>query len=77
MKLHKFTATTFTQAMNRVRKELGEDAIIVSSIEEQGLFHITAAIEGDFDLSKKSFDLIYQSLDEHGLPDLTKKQIKD
>jgi flagellar biosynthesis protein FlhF len=77
MKLHKFTATTFTQAMNRVRKELGEDAIIVSSIEEKGLFHITAAIEGDFDLSKKSFDLIYQSLDEHGLPDLTKKQIKD
>lgn len=77
MKLHKFTATTFTQAMNRVRKELGEDAIIVSSIEEKGLFHITAAIEGDFDLSRKSFDLIYQSLDEHGLPDLTKKQIKD
>lgn len=77
MKLHKFTATTFTQAMNRVRKELGEDAIIVSSIEEKGLFHITAAIEGEFDFSRKSFERVYQSLDEHGLPELTKKQIKD
>lgn len=77
MKLHKFTATTFTQAMNRVRKELGEDAIIVSSIEEKGLFHITAAVEGDFDGVKKSFDRVYESLDEHGLGELTKKQIKD
>ncbi|QOL20055.1 hypothetical protein [Candidatus Bodocaedibacter vickermanii] len=77
MKLHKFTATTFTQAMNRVRKELGEDAIIVSSIEERGLFHITAAIESDFDTGRKSFDRIYESLDEHGLGELTKKQIKD
>ena len=77
MKLHKFTAITFTQAMNRVRKELGEDAIIVSSIEERGLFHITAAIESDFDTGRKSFDRIYESLDEHGLGELTKKQIKD
>lgn len=77
MKLHKFTATTFTQAMNRVRKELGEDAIIVSSIEELGLFHITAAIESDFDVGRKSFDRIYESLDEHALGELTKKQIKD
>lgn len=77
MKLHKFTATTFTQAMNRVRKELGEDAIIVSSIEEKGLFHVTAAVEGEFDSSKKSFNRIYESLDEHGLGELTKKQIKD
>lgn len=77
MKLHKFTATTFTQAMNRVRKELGEDAIIVSSIEEKGLFHVTAAVEGDFDVIKKSFDRIYESLDDHGLGELTKKQIRD
>lgn len=77
MKLHKFTATTFTQAMNRVRKELGEDAIIVSSIEEKGLFHVTAAVEDEFDISRKSFDGIYESLDEHGLGELTKKQIKD
>jgi flagellar biosynthesis protein FlhF len=77
MKLHKFTAATFTQAMNRVRKELGEDAIIISTIEEKGLFHITAAIEQDFNVSKDGFELIYQSLDEHGLPELTKKQLKD
>lgn len=77
MKLQKFTAATFTQAMNRVRKELGEDAIIVSTIEENGLFHITAAVEDDFDMSKKSFDTIYKALDENGLMELTKKQIKD
>jgi flagellar biosynthesis protein FlhF len=77
MKLHNFTAKTFTQALNRVRKELGEDAIIVSSIEERGLFHIAAAVESDFDDNQKSFDQIYKSLDEHGLGELTKKQIKD
>ncbi len=77
MKLQKFTATTFTQVMNRVRKELGEDAIIVSSVEEKGLFHITAALEEERNLPKHSFDGIYTSLEEHGLTELTKKQIKD
>ena len=78
MKLYKFTATTFTQAMNRVRKKLGEDAIIVSSIEEKGLFHITAAKEDEsFAVSPPSFEHIYQSLDENGLMELTKKQIKN
>lgn len=77
MKLQKFTATTFNQAMNRVRKELGEDAIIVSSIEERGLFHITAALEEDLDSSanKDFFNKVYTALDENGLKDITKKQI--
>lgn len=77
MKLQKFTATTFNQAMSRVRKELGEDAIIVSSIEESGLFHITAALEVDMVAApnKAVFNKIYDSLDENGLKEITKKQI--
>lgn len=78
MKLHKFTATTFNQAMNRVRKELGEDAIIVSSIEEKGLFHITATIEEDSSPVKKDlFTHVYKALEANGLKDLTKKQITE
>lgn len=79
MKLHKFTATTVSQAMARVRKELGEDAIIISSIEERGLVHITAAA-GDADISTnqrpQNFSPLFKSLDEHGITEIAKEQIK-
>ena len=79
MKLHKFTATTVSQAMARVRKELGDDAIIISTIEENGLVRITAA-EGDSGISTRQrpsdFAPVFQSLDKHGITDIVKQQIK-
>jgi flagellar biosynthesis protein FlhF len=78
MKLQRFTATTFSQAMNRVRKELGEDAIIVSSFEEHGLFHIVATIEEAHDSIpiSKSQELS-NLIDYHGLPAIAAKQLKE
>jgi len=45
MKLKSFHAATMSEAMKMVKAELGSDAIIVSSKEENGMVKITAAIE--------------------------------
>ena len=52
MKLKTFTAPTYTEALNKVKAELGDDAIIVSSKEikkktltSQGLYEIVVAVE--------------------------------
>jgi flagellar biosynthesis protein FlhF len=50
MKIKKFTAKTFALALAQVRKELSEDAIILSSEEKKGLrphVEVTAAIDFD------------------------------
>jgi len=52
LKLKTFTAPTYTEALNKVKAELGDDAIIVSSKEikkktltSQGLYEIVVAVE--------------------------------
>ena len=54
MKLKTFSAPTYTEALNKVKEELGDDAIIVSSKEikkktltSQGLYEIVVAVEDD------------------------------
>lgn len=46
MRLRTFTAPSLAEAMNEVRRSLGEDAIIVSTHEAAGKVEVTAAIEG-------------------------------
>ncbi len=52
MKLKTFTAPTYTEALNKVKAELGDDVVIVSSKEikkktltSQGLYEIVVAVE--------------------------------
>ncbi len=48
MKIKTFQAKTFSEALSRVRKEMGEDAVILSSEEQQGGrrgVEVTAAID--------------------------------
>ena len=54
MKLKTFSAPTYTEALNKVKEELGDDVVIVSSKEikkktltSQGLYEIVVAIEED------------------------------
>ncbi len=46
MRLRTFTAPSLAEAMNEVRRSLGEDAIIVSTHEAAGRVEVTAAVEG-------------------------------
>ena len=45
MKIKHFTAPTMTEAMSKIRAELGDEAIIVSSETKDGSVQVTAAIE--------------------------------
>jgi flagellar biosynthesis protein FlhF len=54
LKLKTFTAPTYTEALNKVKEELGDDVVIVSSKEikkktltSQGLYEIVVAVEDD------------------------------
>jgi flagellar biosynthesis protein FlhF len=50
MKIKKFTARTFAEALALVKKELSQDAIILSTEEKKGLrpsVEITAAVDYD------------------------------
>lgn len=50
MKIKKFTARTFSEALSQVRKELGSDAIILSTEEKRGLRpHVEIAAAVDYD----------------------------
>lgn len=89
MKLKNFTAPSMIEAMALVREELGDDAIIISSANDnQGDFCITAAIEEDeinFDIAEKPevinrkthFDdtLLRECLEYHGLLDIVSSRI--
>ena len=45
MRLRTFRAATMTEALDHVRKEMGVDAVIVSSQQDSMGFQITAALE--------------------------------
>jgi len=54
LKLKTFTAPTYTEALNKVKEELGDDVVIVSSKEikkktltSEGLYEIVVAVEDD------------------------------
>lgn len=55
MRLKTFTANTMTEAMQMVRKALGEDAIIVATKEEPGTrtVRVTAAVEPAFEIGPR------------------------
>ncbi|QNT68478.1 DEAD/DEAH box helicase family protein [Defluviicoccus vanus] len=81
MRLKTFNAPTISQAMQRVRTDLGEDAIIVSTESERGKrsARIVAAIEDDLlppramparvnDTSEATNDALAHALAFHGVP---------
>jgi flagellar biosynthesis protein FlhF len=81
MRLKSFTAPTMTEAMEMVRQELGEDAIIVSTQRAAGSkgVRITAALEpADADLAvaelleesvdSSAAEAVRAALAEHGVP---------
>lgn len=81
MRLKSFTAATMAEAMEMVRLELGDDAIIVSTQRASGTkgVRITAALEpADADLAvaemleeshpSSSAETVRAALDAHGLP---------
>lgn len=55
MRLKTFTANTMTEAMQMVRKALGEEAIIVATKEEPGgkTVRVTAAVEPAFEIGPR------------------------
>ena len=60
MKLKTFTAPSYTEALNKVKAELGDEVVIVSSKEikrktlgSSGLYEIVVAIEGNKPIKKK------------------------
>lgn len=72
MKIKKFQAANFREALARVKKELGEEAVILSSEEINGLrpkVEVVAAIDHDFDReestpeSAQGTELTQESLD--------------
>ena len=63
MKLKTYTAPTYTEALNKIKQELGDDVIIVSSKEikrktlsSPGLYEIVVAIEDEKSIKKASED---------------------
>lgn len=92
MKIKTYTAPTMSEAMDSVRRELGENAIIVSTqrLGAGAGVRLTAAIEDGRDDDKFSFDapkqteiqeIIRAALEYHALPpDLTERilsQVKE
>jgi flagellar biosynthesis protein FlhF len=82
MRLRSFTGRTMNEAMGLVRQQLGADAIIVSTQEdEDGLMSVTAALDADLALpaepaQSSAIDAISAALDAHGIsPDLAEKII--
>lgn len=51
MRLKNFHAETMSEAMDLIRGNLGEDAIIVSTSEDSKGVHVTAAIDPAFDIT--------------------------
>jgi flagellar biosynthesis protein FlhF len=74
MRLRSFTARTSTEAMGEVRRHLGEDAVIISTAEDdEGLVCITAAIESEMALpsleaQEDATAAIAAALADHGVP---------
>ena len=63
MKLKTFTAPTYTEALNKIKAELGDDVVIVSSKEikkktlgSPGLYEIVVAIEDEVKPKKEKVD---------------------
>ena len=90
MKVKQFTAPNITQAMEQIRTELGNDAIIVSTTDSEEGVTITAAIENkeniDFDQNeqleispaRQVYDdtKIRESLEYHDvLPDISSRML--
>jgi flagellar biosynthesis protein FlhF len=56
MKIKKFQAASFREALDQIKKELGDEAIILSSEEVHGSIHkveVVAAIDHDLDLTER------------------------
>lgn len=90
MRIKSFTAPNTAQAMNMIRQELGDEAVIISNdTMADGQIYITAAIEDDFEFDfndeqevevinrKNKFDdsIIRESLDYHGTIDIVRDRI--
>lgn len=76
MRLKSFTAKSVPEAMQKVRDQLGPDAVILSSYTDPcGLVKVTAALDGqadggmaDFSDSLRAIDDLNETLDYHRVP---------
>lgn len=76
MRLKTYTAPSMTEAMNMIRKELGDLAVIISeqTIAETGEAWVTAAIDPEDELQHnlqsvaKGVGAVVRALNSHGLP---------
>lgn len=73
MRIKKFTARTFSEALEMVKKELSQDAIILSTEEKKGLrprVEVTAAIDYDDETPESIRDQAegIKALPPHALP---------
>lgn len=79
MRIKTYTAPTMNEAMDRVRKDLGSEAVIVSTLESEDEVRVTAALEEEEgmlaeDLSSLPSDrvpgleLICERLEKHNTP---------
>jgi flagellar biosynthesis protein FlhF len=70
MRLRSFSARTMSEAMSLASRELGADAIIVSTQEEDGLMRVTAALDEPADrvcATSGACETIDDLLPRHGL----------
>ncbi len=58
MRIQTFTASTMQEAMDQVRADLGEDAIILSSKQNGGAVHVRAAIEAPIESASDTAPLL-------------------
>src|ERR1700722_5319075 len=79
MRLRSFTGRTMTEAMGLVRQQLGAEAIILETREDDdGSMRVTAALDADFALpaliQDGAIDALSVALTAHGVaPDLAER----
>jgi flagellar biosynthesis protein FlhF len=74
MRLKTFTAPTISQAMDMVRQSLGEDALIISTLQDGNQYKITAALEDEESVYHN--EEFYEILDFHRVEEEIQNQIK-
>jgi len=72
MKIKKYKARNFAEALELVKKELSEDAVILSTEEKKGLrpwVEVTAAVDYDQTGAKGATGQMVAGTGKHGVPD--------
>jgi flagellar biosynthesis protein FlhF len=84
MRLKTFRASTITEALQEIKREFGQEAIILSTLEKENEVSITAALErkDEFNLhnlaANEPLDLLNEFcliLEHHRVPDVTRERL--